>query len=106
MGLSFKENCPDIRNTKVVDIIDDLNEFGAAVECYDPWVSNKTAKEEFNIELISEPMKNHYDAIVLAVGHKSFVEMGVDLIKSFAKTKHLIYDLKYLFPQNETDLRL
>jgi UDP-N-acetyl-D-galactosamine dehydrogenase len=106
MGLSFKENCPDIRNTKVVDIINDLNEFGASVECYDPWVNYKTAKEEFDLELISEPTKNYYDAILLAVGHKCFLDLGISLIKSFAKTEHIIYDLKYLFPKSETDLRL
>ena len=106
MGLSFKENCPDIRNTKVIDIIDELNEFGAVVDCYDPWVSDQAAKQEYGLKLIAEPHQDYYDAIILAVGHSSFVEMGIETIKSFAKTAHLIYDLKYIFPSCNTDLRL
>ena len=76
------------------------------MDCYDPWVSDQAAKQEYGLKLIAEPHQDYYDAIILAVGHSSFVEMGIETIKSFAKTAHLIYDLKYIFPSCNTDLRL
>ncbi|MEQ9904684.1 Vi polysaccharide biosynthesis UDP-N-acetylglucosamine C-6 dehydrogenase TviB [Pectobacterium aroidearum] len=106
MGLTFKENCPDIRNTKVVDIINELVEYGIYPDVYDPWVNNKEAYDEYNVELKGNPIVGHYDAIILAVAHDVFRELGVDGIKKYAKPNHVIYDLKYILNSNESDLRL
>ncbi|WP_174865995.1 Vi polysaccharide biosynthesis UDP-N-acetylglucosamine C-6 dehydrogenase TviB [Pectobacterium polaris] len=106
MGLTFKENCPDIRNTKVVDIINELVEYGVSPDIYDPWVNGKEACHEYNVVLKSEPIIGHYDAIILAVAHDVFRELGVDGIKKYAKAEHVIYDLKYILSSTESDLRL
>lgn len=106
MGLSFKENCPDIRNTRVIDVIRQLTEYNIIVDCYDPWVSPEDATREFGIEVIKDVPTGFYDAIVIAVAHKKFVDMGVDSIKSFCKEKHIIYDIKNILPANQTCLRL
>jgi UDP-N-acetyl-D-galactosamine dehydrogenase len=106
LGLSFKEDCPDIRNTKVVDIISELKEFNCEVSAYDPVVDKVAAKREYGIELIEKPKSKHYDAIVIAVGHKQFKELGIQKIKSFGKSKHIVYDLKYLFSQDQVEKRL
>lgn len=106
MGLTFKENCPDIRNTKVVDIINELVEYGIYPDVYDPWVNNEEAYDEYNVELKGNPIVGHYDAIILAVAHDVFRELGVDGIKKYAKPNHVIYDLKYILNSNESDLRL
>jgi len=98
MGLTFKENCPDIRNTRVVDIIDALQEYQAQVDVYDPWVDAPAAKEEYGLELIDAPETGYYDAIVLAVGHTCFLETGISEIRTYAKPDHVIFDVKYLFP--------
>ena len=106
LGLAFKENCPDLRNTKVVNIITELQEFGAYVDCFDPWVDPLEADCEYGIKPVSVPEKNSYDAIVLAVGHKDFIDMGAQTIRLYGKESHVLYDLKYLFPSTQTDLRL
>ncbi|WP_113627386.1 Vi polysaccharide biosynthesis UDP-N-acetylglucosamine C-6 dehydrogenase TviB [Pectobacterium peruviense] len=106
MGLTFKENCPDIRNTKVVDIINELVEYGMSPDVYDPWVNNEEAYDEYNVELKDNPVIGHYDAIILAVAHDTFRELGIDGIKKYAKSNHIIYDLKYILNSNESDLRL
>ncbi|MEE3002848.1 MAG: nucleotide sugar dehydrogenase, partial [Pseudomonadota bacterium] len=106
MGLAFKENCPDIRNTKVIDLINELKKYGAVVDSYDPWVESAIAKLEYGITTISTLRTETYDAIILAVAHKQIIEMGVKQIRSFGKTQHLLYDLKYIFPAETTDLRL
>ena len=106
MGLTFKENCPDIRNTRVVDIIDELQEYACICDVYDPLVNAYDAKNEYGISLVDSPSIATYDAIILAVGHKKFVEMGINLIRSFCKNDHVIYDLKYLFRSIDVDLRL
>ncbi|QQG27311.1 Vi polysaccharide biosynthesis UDP-N-acetylglucosamine C-6 dehydrogenase TviB [Pectobacterium carotovorum] len=106
MGLTFKENCPDIRNTKVVDIINELIEYGIYPDIYDPWVNNEEAYDEYNVKLKANPIVGHYDAIILAVAHDVFRELGVDGIKKYAKPNHVIYDLKYILNSNESDLRL
>ena len=105
MGLSFKENCPDIRNTKVTDIVHELKEYGANIDCYDPWVKPDQILDQ-DIILVSEPIERSYDAIILAVAHDQFLEMGIEKIRYLGKGKHLIYDLKYLFDASDTDLRL
>ncbi len=106
MGLTFKENCPDLRNTRVTDIIDELQSYGANVDVYDPWVDSDEAKHEYDITLVTQLETDHYDAIVLAVGHKQFIEMGVKNIRSYGKKSHLLYDIKYIFSANEVDARL
>jgi UDP-N-acetyl-D-galactosamine dehydrogenase len=106
LGLSFKENCPDIRNTKVIDIIDELSGYNCKVSVYDPWVDSNEAKKEYGINLIQELRPNYYDGIVVAVSHKDFKKMGIKKIKELCKSKHAIYDLKYLFSPNEVDKRL
>jgi len=106
MGLTFKENCPDLRNTKVVDLVTKLRNEKANVDCYDPWVDVSEAEQEYRIKCISSPEIDKYDAIVLTVAHTVFKEMGVSKIRSFGKKKSLIYDLKYIFPSEFIDLRL
>ena len=106
LGLSFKEDCPDIRNTKVVDIIDELKEFNCKVSVYDPWVDKNEAKKEYGIKLIDTIKPGKYDAIIIAVGHSQFKKIGIKKIRSYAKPKHVIYDLKYLFSSRDVDKRL
>ena len=106
MGLTFKENCPDLRNTKVTDIIDELRTYGMQVDVWDPWVSREEAEHEYGISPIAQPAADHYDAIVLAVGHRQFVELGADAIRGFGKPGAVLFDVKYLFPADITDGRL
>tara|TARA_R110002126_G_scaffold10245_45_gene46626 strand:- start:12972 stop:14249 length:1278 start_codon:yes stop_codon:yes gene_type:complete len=106
MGLTFKENCPDIRNTKVIDIVNELKEYGVTADVYDPWVDAKEAEHEYGITPISSPAAASYDAIILAVAHKQFRELGAAGIKALAKPSHVLYDLKYLLNAGEADLRL
>lgn len=106
MGLTFKENCPDLRNTKVVDIVKELNEYNIQVDVYDPWVSIAEAQHEYGITPVREPEINSYDGLVIAVGHNQFKAMGAENIRRFGKADHVLYDLKYLLPAEESDLRL
>lgn len=106
MGLTFKENCPDLRNTRVVDIVNDLREYDCRVEVYDPWVSPEEARREYGIEMVAEPEAGVFDAIVLAVAHHQFVEMGAATIRQLGRENHVLYDLKYLLPPEASDLRL
>ncbi len=106
MGLTFKENCPDIRNTRVIDIVSELTEYGCQVDVHDPWVDSEEAEREFGIKLTGEPSPGSYDAIVLAVGHAQFARMNIEQVRALGKPQSIIYDLKYVFSQNETDLRL
>ena len=106
LGLSFKENCPDVRNTKVIDIVHELEEYNIEVDVYDPWVDKAEAEREYNVTPISKPVVNHYDGIILAVAHNEFVELGVDQIRAFGKNEHVLYDLKYVFTKEDTDIRL
>ena len=106
MGLAFKENCPDIRNTKVADLIKELNVFNCSVDVYDPWVDKLEAMHEYNIELINAPAKGKYDAIVIAVAHDKFKDYSPNEIKDFGKDNHIIYDIKYLLNADDVDGRL
>lgn len=106
MGLSFKENCPDFRNTGVINIINGFNELNCNVEVYDPWVSHKGANCKHPINLVKVPKKGNYDAIVLAVCHSEFKSMGVETIRSFGKSQHVLFDVKYLFAAGTADGRL
>jgi UDP-N-acetyl-D-galactosamine dehydrogenase len=98
MGLTFKENCPDLRNTRVVDVIHDLLEFNTRIDVYDPWVSSEEAEAEYGISLIDEPQPGDYDAVLLAVAHQQFIDLGLEQIRSLCKPEHVIFDVKYLFP--------
>jgi len=106
MGLTFKENCPDLRNTKVVDIIAELNEYNINVDVYDPWVSAEEAKLEYDIEVFTAKPNAEYDGIILAVGHDEFKNISVNDLKSLKKEASVLYDLKYIFDKNITDIRL
>ena len=106
LGLSFKENCPDVRNTKVIDIVHELQEYNIEVDVYDPWVDAVEAQREYGIKTVNEPTANSYDSIILAVAHSEFVDMGVAHIRSLGKHTHVLYDLKYVFAKEDTDIRL
>jgi len=106
MGLAFKEDCPDLRNTRVVDIIDELREYNVQVDVLDPWVNAAEAEEEYGIIPVHEAEAGVYDAIVLAVAHHQFKEMPAQAIRALGKPKHLIYDLKYVLKADESDVRL
>ncbi|MBE0443238.1 MULTISPECIES: Vi polysaccharide biosynthesis UDP-N-acetylglucosamine C-6 dehydrogenase TviB [unclassified Psychrobacter] len=106
LGLSFKENCPDVRNTKVIDIVHELQEYNIEVDVYDPWVDAASAQHEYGVNPIEMPLDNEYDGIVLAVAHQEFLKMGAETIRSFGKESHVLYDLKYVFTNADTDIRL
>jgi UDP-N-acetyl-D-galactosamine dehydrogenase len=105
MGLTFKENCPDVRNTKVTDIIDELAELNVKVDVYDPWV-NADDVAPSNYKLISTPETGSYDAVIVAVAHTAFKEMGIATLRAFGKKEHILYDIKYLFDKKLVDGRL
>ena len=106
MGLTFKENCPDLRNTKVVDVVSELKEYNINVDIVDPWCANAEAEHEYGLSLVQEPAINNYDAIILAVSHDEFKALGAARIRELTKEKHVIYDLKYVLPRDEVDMRL
>lgn len=106
MGLTFKENCPDLRNTKIVDIVSELKEYNINVDITDPWCSSEEAEHEYNLSLTEQPNTDHYDAIILAVSHNEFKAMGVDNIRALGKSNHVLYDLKYVLPKESVDMRL
>ena len=106
LGLTFKENCPDLRNTRVVDIIQEFRDYNAHVEVYDPWVEPQEALHEYGVEPIVEPKPGHYDAIILAVAHHQFREMGIERIRALGKPDSVLFDVKYLFPAAAVDGRL
>lgn len=106
MGLAFKENCPDLRNTRIVDIVRELAEYNIAVDVYDPWVNSEEAQEEYNIFPVQELLPNTYDGIILAVAHEEFRNMGARKIRELGNENHVIYDLKYILNSNESDIRL
>ncbi|MEM6460760.1 MAG: Vi polysaccharide biosynthesis UDP-N-acetylglucosamine C-6 dehydrogenase TviB [Pseudomonadota bacterium] len=106
LGLAFKENCPDLRNTRVVDVVRELSDYGAQVDVHDPWVDADEAKAEYGIELVEEPEEGVYDGVVLAVGHKVFRETGAKSVRAHCKASHVICDLKSAYCLHESDLRL
>lgn len=106
MGLTFKENCPDVRNTKVIDVVNELTDYGAEVDVYDPWVQASQAKDEYGVTLINEPKANTYDGIMLAVAHSEFLSIGSKGIRDYGKDTHVFYDLKSVFDVGKSDLRL
>ena len=106
MGFTFKENCPDIRNTRVVDLIAELENVNCNVDVYDPWIDKVETKREYNIVPIDAPVAGKYDAVIVAVAHDKFKEMGITELKTFTKPNHVIYDIKYILPKNDVDGRL
>lgn len=106
LGLAFKENCPDLRNTRVIDIIAELEDYHANVDVYDPWVNPDEAEHEYNVRPIDKPELDKYDAIILAVNHKEFLDMGAEKIRALGKTHHILYDVKSALPKDMVDARL
>ena len=106
LGLTFKENCPDLRNSKVIDIINELKTFNAEVDVYDPWVNAAEAQHEYGVTPIVDLAQNAYDAVILAVSHQQFKAMGLEKIRALCKSNHVIYDVKYLFDADQVDGRL
>ncbi|MCG9632634.1 Vi polysaccharide biosynthesis UDP-N-acetylglucosamine C-6 dehydrogenase TviB [Vibrio sp. Isolate30] len=106
MGLTFKENCPDLRNTKVVDIVAELKEYNINVDIIDPWCSNSEAQHEYGLSLCDREKLNYYDGIIMAVSHNEFKAMGVEKIRALGKPKHVLYDLKYVLDKESVDMRL
>jgi UDP-N-acetyl-D-galactosamine dehydrogenase len=106
MGLTFKENCPDHRNTRVVDLVKEFKSFSCNVDVYDPWVNKNQVAEEYKIEPIDKPIKGKYDAIVLAVSHDEFKSLTEGQIRAYGKDNHVLYDIKYLLKKNESEGRL
>ena len=106
MGLTFKENCPDHRNTRVIDLVKSFKDFNCNVDVYDPWVNKVQAADEYNIKIIDKPINDKYDAIIIAVNHDEFKALTGDQIRAFGKDNHVLYDVKYLLKANESDGRL
>lgn len=106
MGLAFKENCPDLRNTRVVDIVRELAEYNIQVDVYDPWVSVIEAEHEYGLTPVREPLNGIYDGIVIAVAHSEFRDLGAEKIRGYGKAEHVLYDIKYLLSADDSDLRL
>jgi len=105
LGLTFKENCPDIRNTKVVDVINEFESYGVDLQVYDPWVDKTEAQQEYNITLIESPQTT-YDAVILCVAHNEFQQKGIQWMQSLKKDQAILFDVKNCLPAKEVDGRL
>jgi len=106
LGLAFKENCPDVRNTKVVDIVSELVSYGASVDVHDPWCDAEEAKREYKLDLVADPEQGAYDVVIIAVAHDEFKALGADGIRAFGKDTSVLYDIKYVLPPELVDDRL
>ena len=106
MGLAFKENCPDLRNTRVVDVVEELKEYKVDIDVYDPWVSPVEAEHEYGINPIQQPIESGYDGIIIAVAHQLFKEMGGERIRKYCKPLNVVFDLKFVVEKGVADLRL
>jgi UDP-N-acetyl-D-galactosamine dehydrogenase len=107
LGLTFKENCPDVRNTKVVDIVKALRVYNTQVDVYDPWIDLTDAEHEYGLECLAKaPAKGEYEAIILAVGHQQFIELGERGIKDFGQPGAVVFDVKSILPHGASDGRL
>ena len=106
LGLTFKEDCPDTRNTRVVDVVEEMRGYGMEVDVHDPWADAAEARAAYGIDLVAEPAAGAYDAVVLAVGHRQFREMGASALRAFGRDAHVLFDLKYVLPAAESDLRM
>jgi UDP-N-acetyl-D-galactosamine dehydrogenase len=106
LGLAFKENCPDLRNTRVVDIVHALRGYNAEIDVHDPWINAAEAEHEYALTPIAEPQTGSYDAVIVAVGHHQFVALGATGIRAFCKPASVIFDVKYVLPRADVDGRL
>lgn len=106
LGFTFKENCPDLRNTKVVDIVRELEQYNVQVDVFDPWIDSEEADHEYGIKPVKQPEAGNYDAVIIAVAHNQFKELGVSGIRAFGKPNHVLYDLKYVLSADQSDIRL
>jgi len=106
MGLTFKENCPDVRNTKIVDVVRELEKFGAKVDVYDPWADADEAEHEYGLRPVKQLRAGTYDAVVMGVAHDEFRKMGLGRIRKLGRKNHVLYDIKYVFKADEVDGRL
>ena len=106
LGLAFKENCPDLRNTRVIDVVRELAEYGVAVDVHDPWVNPQEAAHEYGIALQDTPAPGAYDGVICAVAHDAFVDGGPEAIRRYGRDPHVFFDLKSRFAPSDSDLRL
>ena len=106
LGLTFKENCPDIRNSKVVDVVREMQKYGAIVDVHDPWIDAAAARHEYGITPVGKPRKSHYDAAIVAVSHREFKAMGASAVRRLCRRNHVLFDIKYVFPAKDVDGRL
>ena len=106
MGLTFKENCPDVRNTKIVDVVKELKKYGCSVDVCDPWADADEAEHEYGLRLVRKIKAGTYDAVIMGVAHQEFRDMGIRKIRALGKKKHVLYDIKYVFKSDEVDGRL
>jgi UDP-N-acetyl-D-galactosamine dehydrogenase len=106
MGLTFKENCPDLRNTGVIDIIEEMRNYNTNVQIYDPWADAAEAKHEYGLDLIDKPIPGNYQAIIICVAHDVFREMGAEGIRALGAPNHVLFDVKHILPKNAVDARL
>jgi UDP-N-acetyl-D-glucosamine/UDP-N-acetyl-D-galactosamine dehydrogenase len=106
MGLTFKEDCPDIRNTRVVDVFQELSGFHCNIDVYDPWIDKEESIREFGITPVEQPEPGKYDAVIIAVAHHQFKSMGIKAIRALGKENHVLYDIKYILPSEKVDGRL
>ncbi len=106
MGLAFKENTPDLRNTRVIDIVRELADYGAEVDVWDPWIATDAAREEYGVDLVEAPAAGAYDGLVLAVAHREFADLGVERIRAFGRPQAVLFDVKAMLPAGAADLRL
>jgi UDP-N-acetyl-D-galactosamine dehydrogenase len=106
LGLAFKENCPDVRNTRVIDVVAELRNYHVSVDVYDPWVDREEAEREYGIKTVQAPQPGSYDAVILAVAHREFLELGAARIRSFGRARAVLYDVKSVLPRDAVDGRL
>ncbi len=106
MGLTFKENCPDVRNTKIVDVVKELKKYGCSVDVFDPWADPDEAEHEYDLRPVRKARTGTYDAVIMGVGHQEFRDMGIKKVRALGKKKHVLYDIKYVFKADEVDGRL
>jgi UDP-N-acetyl-D-galactosamine dehydrogenase len=106
LGLTFKENCPDLRNTRVVDMVKEFKDYGISVDIHDPWVNAQDAQKEYGITPVPQPEQGFYDAVILAVAHRQFAAMGGAQLRAYGKTDAILYDIKHVLPASDVDGRL
>ena len=106
LGFAFKENCPDMRNTRVIDIVETLKAYNAEVDVHDPWIDSQQAHDEYELSMVDNPTADTYDAVILAVAHEQIVATGIEVIQSYARVESVIYDVKSVLPSDRVDGRL